>query len=81
MFRNMEYLYFRAVGLRVGLSGVIHEAVVYLLSLCVYVFSVYILVVYWLHVCVYGHVVCVYVYSCNSGMEIFRVNRALSVKI
>ena len=56
MFRNMEYLYFRAVGLRVGLSGVIHEAVVYLLSLCVYVFSVYILVVYWLHVCVYGRV-------------------------
>ena len=52
MFRNLEYLYFRAVGLHVGLFRVIHEAVVYLLSLCVYVFSVYISVVYWLHVCV-----------------------------
>ena len=40
MFRNLEYLYFRAVGLHVGLFRVIHEAVVYLLSLCVYVFSV-----------------------------------------
>ena len=52
MFRNLEYLYFGAVGLHVGLFGVIHEAGLYLLSLCVYVFSVYISVVYWLHVCV-----------------------------
>ena len=81
MFRSLEYLYFRAVGLHVGLFVVIHEAIVYLVTLCVYVFTVYISVVSWLHMFVFRPMLCVFIYIRKSGMEIFRVNRALSVKI
>lgn len=82
MFRSLEYLYSRAVGLHVGLFGVIHETAVYLVTLCVYVFTVYISVVSWLHMFVFRPMLCVFIYILvESGMEIFRVSRALSVKL
>ena len=81
MFRSLEYSYFRAVGLHVGLFGVIHETIVYLVTLRVYVFTVYISVVSWLHMFVFRPMLCVFIHIVKSGMEIFRVSRALSVKL